>query len=98
MLNFFKRTYENRNLYKMQIDKLAEIVVSFESNELVTESFFDQNRYEGFFKGKMFYITYEMHQTPEGVILEVTTTCKIPFNVPKTYTTGFFEYINMTKR
>lgn len=98
MLNFFKRTYENRSLYKMQIDKLAEIVVSFKSNELVIDSYYDPERYEGFFKGKMFYITYEMHQTPEGVILEATTTCKIPFFVPKTYTTGFFEYINTTKR
>lgn len=97
MKNFFSRTYQTRNTYRCTIDTLANIIVSFRDNDNVTDSFYDTSRHEGFFKGSMFYITYELHQADSGIILETTTTCKLPFFIPRTYTRGFIEYINNTK-
>lgn len=97
MLNFFKRTYQTRNTYKLPIDRLAAIVTSFKDNETVTDSYYDADRREGFFKGSMYYITYELHQTDGGIILETTTTCKLPFFIPQTYTNGFIQYIDAKK-
>ncbi len=97
MLNFFSRTYQTRNTYKSSMNSLADIVVSFKDNDTVIDSFYDPARHEGFFKGKMYYLTFELHQTDGGIVLETTTSCKLPFFIPRTYANGFTQYINIKK-
>ncbi len=93
-MNFFKRTYQTRQTFKVSKEKLVHAVKSFEQNETVQEFYYDQERNEGFVQGKSYYLTYEIHQTNEGLILEIYVTCKIPFFVPRTYATGFMQYVN----
>ncbi len=94
MFQFFSRTYQNRSMYKLPMNQLSAAVTSFSENPTVVDSYYDEVRNEGFFKGKSYYLTFELHQTNEGIVMEVTTTCTLPFFIPKTYTTGFITYIN----
>lgn len=98
MLSFFKKTYKTRSTYTGSINSLADIIKSFSTNPTVVDSFYDNDRHEGFYKGKMYYLTFELHQTDIGIILETTTTCKLPFFIPRTYSRGFNEFINTKKR
>lgn len=93
MIDFFKRTYQTRITYNGSMNAVTNIIDSFTTNSTVDDSFFDKERHEGFFKGKMYYLTFELHQTDVGIIIEITTTCKLPFFIPRTYTQGFIEYI-----
>ncbi len=93
-MNFFKRTYQTRQTFKIPKEKLVTTIKSFEDNDTVKEFYFDKERNEGFIQGNKYYLTYEIHQTNEGLILEIYVTCKIPFFVPRTYATGFMEYVN----
>ncbi len=97
-MQFFKRNYITRKEYKMPMKKLADVICSFKTNETVEEFYFDPERHEGFISSKSYYISYEIHQTNEGLILETNTSCKIPFNVPKTYAQGFLKYIDLNSQ
>ncbi len=96
MFQFFSKTYQHRVTYKNSMTVVKDAVKSFASNSNVIDHFYDNERNEGFYKGKSFYITYELHQTNEGIIVELTTSCKLPFFVPRTYTNGFIEFLNNT--
>lgn len=93
MKQFFQRTYKNRVTYKIPLEKLVNAITSFKDNETVIDHFYDQERREGFFRGKSYYLTFEIHRVDGGIILETTTTCKLPFNLAKTYSQGLATYI-----
>lgn len=94
---FFSRTYRNKVLYKLSMDTLASYVKSFSDNQSIDEFYYDDIRNEGFIKGKKYYLTFELHQVQDGVLLETTTSCKLPFFIPKTYSSGFYQFVDIKK-
>lgn len=94
MLDFFKTTYSTRKAYKLRLSALAEIIKSYESNPNVTELYYDQERNEGCVKSKSYFITFELHQIENEIYLDITTSAKLPFFIPRTYTRGFLQYID----
>lgn len=98
MIDFFKRTYQHQQLYNMSMQSLFSTISTFPSSHDLQDHYLDEQRYEGFFKSSKYYISFELHHVTNGVLLCTTTTCKLPFYIPKTYTNGFNLYIHEKTR
>ncbi len=94
-MQFFKRTYQSRVKFKQPLSDLKTKILDFRENDTVMELYYDELRDEGYVKGNSYYITFELHLINNEIILDVTTTCKIPFMIPKMYFKGFISFLEL---
>ncbi len=94
-MQFFKRTYHSRIKFKQSLSNLKTKILEFKNNDTVIDLYYDELRNEGYVKGNYYYITFELHIINNEIIFDVTTTCKVPFMVPKMYSKGFISYLEL---
>lgn len=90
---FSKRNTCSKN-YKTSMIFMRKAINKIEELPEVTRFNYDTERNEGFAEGKSFFITFEVHNLMDSVEVDLTTTCSLPFFIPRKTSNNFLAVID----
>lgn len=85
--------FVTKRSYSQSLEKIIDIIKSFQTNSRIKKMYFDEERLEFFFVADKFSIVIELEKIGSDIILYFTTATKLRLNLPKTYTLGMIGYI-----